>query len=133
MKILALFAAFYSATAKENYVDRSGGTPAENIPVNQEDIQGEKEVDVNEFLARGEKPQVTISNIHPAHGPMGGSTRVTVRGGPFNGLMKAYPDPKCRFGSDDMVVGANYISCTEAPRKSYEKEAVKAERTSTCL
>ena len=44
---------------------------------------------------------ITISSISPAHGPTTGDTRVTVRGGPFASYMKLYPEPKCRFGSDD--------------------------------
>jgi hypothetical protein len=58
-----------------------------------------------------------------------GDTRVTVRGGPFAGYQTLYPEPKCRFGSDEMVVAATYIKCPDTARKVYEKEAKKSDRT----
>jgi hypothetical protein len=35
-----------------------------------------------DFLKTG-KPRITIDSLYPAHGPVTGDTRVTVRGGPF--------------------------------------------------
>lgn len=76
---------------------------------------------------------MTITSISPAHGPTTGDTRVTVRGGPFAGYQSIYPDPKCRFGNDDMVVAASYVRCPDAARRIYESEADSSERNSICL
>ena len=47
--------------------------------------------------------------------------------------MTSYPEPKCRFGSNSMIVGADWISCTEKPQKVTDREATKKERTATCI
>ena len=63
-----------------------------------------------DFLKTG-KPTIAIDSLFPAHGPVTGDTRVIVRGGPFNVHKDEYPEPKCRFGTDDMIVAAAYTSC----------------------
>lgn len=69
------------------------------------------------------KPQITITSLSPAHGPVSGDTQVTVRGGPFEQYRNTYPEPKCRFGTDDMIVSASYTKCTTEPPKQGEKES----------
>ena len=84
------------------------------------------------FLANG-RPRITIESISPAHGPVTGDTRVTVRGGPFDSYAASYPEPKCRFGSDQMIVAGAYVACPQKARKVYEREAKRTERTHTCV
>ena len=84
------------------------------------------------FLKNG-KPRFSITSLSPAHGPVTGDTRVTVRGGPFERYVAAFPEPKCRFGSDALIVSGAYVSCSNAPPKAGEREAKKRERTATCV
>ena len=53
-------------------------------------------------------PDVSIESITPAHGPVTGDTRVTVRGKNFAKFKDSFPEPKCRFGSNKMIVNAAY-------------------------
>jgi hypothetical protein len=75
-----------------------------------DDAAAGSEEQAGDFLQTG-KPLVAIQSIYPAHGPVTGDTRVIVRGGPFGGYKDTYPEPKCRFGSDEMVVAAAYVTC----------------------
>lgn len=84
------------------------------------------------FLKNG-KPRFSITGVSPAHGPVTGDTRVTVRGGPFERYVAAFPEPKCRFGSDALIVNGAYVSCSGAPPKAGEREAKKRDRTATCV
>lgn len=86
------------------------------------------------FLQNG-KGKVQIESISPARGPRTGGTRVTVRGvgNSFTGAAAQYPEPKCRFGSDQMVVAAAYVACPAGAREAWQREAKKNERTRTCL
>lgn len=61
--------------------------------------EGGKGDPAESFLKNG-KPRFTISSITPAHGPVTGDTRVTVRGEGLQYLAASFPEPKCRFGSD---------------------------------
>ena len=69
------------------------------------------------------RPQITITSLNPAHGPVSGDTQVTVRGGPFEQYRSAYPEPKCRFGTDEMIVSAAYTQCSIEPPKRGERES----------
>jgi len=79
------------------------------------------------------KPILTIRNIHPAHGPVTGNTKVTVRADKIARYEKKYPQPKCRFGSNSTVVNADWITCTTEIEKVGEREAAKNERKDTCI
>lgn len=70
--------------------------------------------------------------MHPAHGPVTGDTRVTVRGGPFAQYTQNYPEPKCRFGTDETIVSATYVSCSENLPKIGEKETTGTETCVQC-
>ena len=63
-----------------------------------------------------------MSSIEPRGGPTTGQTRVTVRAEGLEALVDAYPEPKCKFGRNSMIVDANYIKCTKAPGGFYDKE-----------
>ena len=80
-----------------------------------DDAAAGSEEQAGDFLKTG-KPLVAIQSIYPAHGPVTGATRVIVRGGPFGGYKDTYPEPKCRFGSDEMVVAAAYVTCPPKQR-----------------
>jgi hypothetical protein len=79
------------------------------------------------------KPSITIKSISPSHGPQTGDTRVTVRGGPFTIYKDTYPNPKCRFGSDSMIVSASYITCLPSKPKAQDREGKKDTRVNTCI
>jgi hypothetical protein len=106
-------------------------TPKSEADINKQETTAEAvaEEDTSFLGNQG----VTITGISPAHGPTNGETRVVVRGGPFGRYMKLYPDPKCRFGSDDKQVSATYVSCPEKALKYFEKEGKKANRTKICI
>ena len=38
-------------------------------------------------------------------------------------LVDAYPDPKCKFGSNKRIVDAIYIKCTTMPPTFYAKDS----------
>ena len=63
-----------------------------------------------------------IDSIEPTGGPTTGETRVLIRGGPFEDMDLLYPKPKCKFGSNDRVVEATYVKCTQRPSAMEEKE-----------
>ena len=44
-----------------------------------------------------------------------------------------HPKPKCKFGRNDMIVAATYVSCTQKPIGVSDAEAKKNERTDWCL
>ena len=50
-----------------------------------------------------------IDSIEPEGGPMTGTTRVLVRGGPFKDMGLIHPYPKCKFGRKDKIVSATYV------------------------
>lgn len=56
-----------------------------------------------------------IESIEPHGGPTTGTTRVTVRGGPFKDMWLIHPKPMCKFGRSDMVVTATYVTCSPKP------------------
>ena len=45
----------------------------------------------------------------------------------------SYPNPKCKFGRDDLIVDATYVKCTSEPTKLANNEANTTSKTSTCL
>lgn len=61
---------------------------------------------------------------------MTGNTRVTVRGGPFEDMDLLYPNPKCKFGSNDLVTHAQYVRCTEKPLEMEDIEGHHVNRVS---
>lgn len=106
----------------------------EQGPDNAGETKAEEAAGREEFLKDGKaKPQLTITSLSPSHGPVTGDTRVVVRGGPFARWALVYPEPKCRFGNNTMIVTAAYISCSPKARGWAEKEANKKERTDTCV
>ena len=59
--------------------------PATNDAVPEDDAEaGAAKPAAPGFLSGG-KTRISIESIAPAHGPITGDTRVTVRGGPFKG------------------------------------------------
>lgn len=101
---------------------------------NAEQTAAEQKEGKDDFLAGSlGKPKFTITSITPAHGPITGDTKITVRGGPFAKYSLVYTEPKCRFGNNTLIVGATYVSCTVKARNWDEKEAKKAERSDTCV
>jgi hypothetical protein len=66
-------------------------------------------------------------------GPVTGETRVLVRGGPFHDMQLLYPKPKCKFGSNSMIVSATYVTCTLKPLEVDEFEGGKLNRDNFCL
>lgn len=63
-----------------------------------------------------------IESITPRGGPTYGTTRVTVRVSDIEELIDAFPDPKCKFGSNSMIVEATYVKCSLAPNSFYDKD-----------
>ena len=87
----------------------------------------------DDTFLQGSKPRFAMTSITPAHGPVTGDTRVTVRGAGLEHLAAAFPEPKCRFGSDAMIVTGAYVGCPPVARGPWDKEAKKRERTATCI
>jgi len=94
---------------------------------------GDGKGDDKDTFLQGSKPRFTMTSITPAHGPVTGDTRVTVRGAGLEHLAAAFPEPKCRFGSDAMIVTGAYVSCPPVARGPWDKEAKKRDRTATCI
>lgn len=88
-----------------------------NVP--HESLNTWETQDLKERYLRGEIP-LTIDSITPRAGPITGGTRVTVRSDEIAGLVDAFPDPKCRFGTNSLIVDADYVRCTERPISYYE-------------
>ena len=76
---------------------------------------------------------ITIDAIQPNGGPVSGTTRVTVYGGPFKDMMLIHPKPKCKFGKNSMIVAATYTSCQPKPLGVSDVESNKALRVSLLL
>jgi hypothetical protein len=55
-----------------------------------------------------------------------------VRGDGLEDLPDVFPEPKCRFGSNSMIVDANWIGCSIRPPTFYEKER-ELPRNYTCI
>jgi hypothetical protein len=77
--------------------------------------------DIKERYVRGEIP-LTIDSVTPRAGPITGGTRVSVRSDDIAMLVDAFPDPKCRFGTNSMIVDATYVKCSRRPTSFYEAE-----------
>jgi hypothetical protein len=63
-----------------------------------------------------------IQSVFPRGGPITGSTKVEVRGDGMEDLVDIFPDPKCRFGSNNNIVDGNWIKCSKKPPTFYERE-----------
>jgi len=66
--------------------------------------------------------RVRLNSIFPRGGPLYGGTKVTVRADGLEDYVEIFPDPKCKFGSNDKIVDGNYIKCTKRPATFYEAE-----------
>ena len=66
--------------------------------------------------------KIMLDSIFPRGGPLYGTTRVTLRAKGLNEVSKAFPDPKCKFGRNQMIVEADYVKCTKKPLHFYDKE-----------
>ena len=96
--------------------------------------------EIDDIRARYEKGslKVEIESISPRGGPKYGDTRVTVRASGLAELTDAYPEPKCKFGSNQRIVDAIYIKCTTKPPSFYAKDSIrgtenKQEVNDTCI
>jgi hypothetical protein len=76
-----------------------------------------------------------IDSITPRGGPTYGTTTVTVRVEGIEQFVDAYPDPRCKFGTNDLVVEANYVKCTKTPLGFYDREKGEGSqpRNETCI
>ena len=75
--------------------------------------------------------KITMDSIFPRGGPLYGTTRVTIRARGLSSLIDAYPNPKCKFGTNDLIVDATYIKCSKAPLTFYQLESVT--KNETCV
>jgi len=82
------------------------------------------DLDTQDIIDRYQKGsiKVMLDSIFPRGGPLYGTTRVTVRAQGLNELSKAFPDPKCKFGRNQLIVEADYVKCTKKPARFYDKE-----------
>jgi hypothetical protein len=89
--------------------------------------------DLVERYNRGEI-KVILESIFPRGGPLYGTTRVTVRSQGLAELVDAFPNPKCKFGMNTMIVDATYVKCSRKPKTFYETETggVKNETCVQC-
>jgi hypothetical protein len=89
--------------------------------------------DLKERYERGEY-KVILDSITPRGGPAYGTTRVTVRASGFGDLVDAYPDPKCKFGTNNLIVEATYVRCTKRPLSFYDRERGRSgQMNETCV
>jgi len=56
---------------------------------------------------------------------------VTVRAEGLAQLVDAFPNPKCKFGTNELIVDATYVRCTRAPLHFYALES--AAKNETCV
>lgn len=66
--------------------------------------------------------KLLIQSLYPRGGPITGMTKVQVRGEGMEDLVDIFPDPKCRFGSNNNIVDANWIGCSKRPPTFYESQ-----------
>ena len=74
----------------------------------------EEQEDLQQRYKRGDF-QLILDSAFPRAGPTTGKTRVTIRAEGINDLVNAFPSPKCRFGTNDMVTDAAYVKCSKRP------------------
>lgn len=74
-----------------------------------------------------------LDSINPRAGPDSGLTRVTVRATGIENLFESFPEPKCRFGANNMVVDATYVKCTKSIPGFYDKEKGGKMKDSVCI
>jgi hypothetical protein len=91
--------------------------------------------ELEDVKARYEKGtyKLIIDGITPRGGPMYGSTRVTIRAEGIAALVDAYPEPRCKFGSNSKIVEADYVKCSTAPATFYAKEKQSGAKGDTCI
>lgn len=76
--------------------------------------------------------RLIIQSLFPRGGPVGGDTRVEVRGDGLEDLVDVFPDPKCRFGHNNNIVAGNWVKCSKKPPTFYEREH-EAPKNYTCI
>lgn len=91
--------------------------------------------ELEDVKARYEKGtyKLIIDSITPRGGPTYGATRVTIRAEGIAALVDAYPEPRCKFGSNSKIVEADYIKCSTAPAGFYAKEKAGGAKGDTCI
>lgn len=104
------------------------GTQESSVP--HESQNNWEAQDLKDRYERGEI-QIEMDSIFPRGGPLYGTTRVTVRAEGLAPLIDVFPNPKCKFGTNDLIVDATYIRCTRAPLGFYARE--NAARNESCL
>ena len=102
--------------------------------VHKDNLNDFEVADLQERYAKGTY-RLIIESITPRGGPTYGTTRVVVRMDNLEPFIDAYPDPKCKFGKNSMVVEAAYVKCTKRPIGFYERErgSDAAAQDSTCI
>jgi len=48
-------------------------------------------------------------------------------------LVDAFPNPKCKFGLNTMIVDATYIKCSKKPKGFYDREGDDRDKNETCV
>ena len=91
--------------------------------------------ELEDVKARYEKGtyKLIIDSITPRGGPTYGATRVTVRAEGIAALVEAYPEPRCKFGSNNKIVEADYVKCSTRPSGYYDKEKGAGTKSDTCI
>ena len=87
--------------------------------------------DVRNRYESGED-RLLIQSLFPRDGPITGDTRVVVRGDGLEDLVDVFPNPKCRFGSNNNIVPGEWIRCSKRPPTFYESEHEQT-RNFTCI
>lgn len=105
------------------------------LPLEDKDEMRRRSALLEKYKEGGEGYPLTvqIDSIEPSGGPVSGTTRVTVRGGPFKDMMLIHPKPKCKFGKNSMIVAATYVTCSPKAASLGETEASKTGRVSLLL
>ena len=76
--------------------------------------------DLKERYSQG-KFALIIDSITPRGGPTYGTTTVTVRVEGLEQFVDVYPDPKCKYGTNERIVDGSYVKCTKAPLGFYDR------------
>jgi hypothetical protein len=91
-------------------------TPSSNVP--KAHLSDWEKKDIKLRFENGEL-ELSLDSIFPRGGPCNGSTEITVRAEGLEQFVDIFPKPKCRFGSNNLIVDANYIKCTKRPISFY--------------
>jgi hypothetical protein len=110
-------------------IKKKATTQTANVP--KSDIDEWVTGDLVERYNKGEI-KIELQSIFPRGGPMYGTTRVMLRAEGFKQMVDAFPNPKCKFGMNTMIVDATYVKCTKKPRSFYEREGGEI-KNETCV